>query len=122
MGSHPINLAMRFLLELSALLAMGGWGWQQSEGRVRFVLAVGIPLIAAVLWGAFAVPHDPSRSGTAPIAVPGILRLALELAVFAFANWALYNVGAIKLSWALGIAVTIHYLASYDRILWLIKQ
>jgi hypothetical protein len=122
MGSHPINLAIRFVLELSALLAMGVWGWQQSEGRLRFVLAVGMPLIAAVLWGVFAVPHDPSRSGTAPIAVPGMLRLALELAVFAFATWALYHVGATKLSWTLGIIVTIHYLVSYDRILWLIKQ
>jgi uncharacterized protein DUF2568 len=122
MGSHPINLAIRFLLELSALLAMGVWGWQRSEGSLRFVLALGIPLIAATLWGAFAVPHDPSRSGTAPIAVPGMLRLALELAIFAFATWALYDIGVIKLSWTLGIVVTIHYLASYDRILWLIKQ
>ena len=122
MGSHPINLVIRFLLELSALLALGVWGWQQSEDSLPFVLAVGIPLIAAVLWGVFAVPHDPSRAGTAPIAIPGMLRLALELAVFAFATWALYDIGATKLSWTLGIVVTIHYLASYDRILWLIKQ
>jgi hypothetical protein len=122
MGSHPINLVIRFLLELSALLALGGWGWQQAEGSLRFVLAVTIPLSAAILWGVFAVPHDPSRSGTAPIAVPGMLRLALELAVFGFATWTLYEVGATGLSWMLGIAVTLHYLASYDRILWLIKQ
>jgi hypothetical protein len=29
---------------------------------------------------------------------------------------------AARLSWALGLAVIIHYLASYDRLLWLIKQ
>ena len=51
MGSHPINLAIRFLLELSALLAMGVWGWRQSEGWFRFLLALGIPVIAAVVWG-----------------------------------------------------------------------
>jgi hypothetical protein len=51
MGSHPINLAIRFLLELSALLAMGVWGWRQSEGWLRFVLALGIPIIVAVVWG-----------------------------------------------------------------------
>jgi len=122
MGSHPINLAFRFLFELSALLAMDVWGWQQSEGRLRLVLAVTIPLIAAILWGVFAVPNDPSRSGTAPIAIPGILRLALESAIFAFATWALYDIGAIQLSWILGIAVIIHYVASYDRIVWLIRQ
>lgn len=122
MGSHPINLTIRFLLELSALLAMGAWGWQQGEGSLRLILAVGVPFIAAIVWGMFAVPHDPSRSGKAPIAVAGILRLALELAFFVFAVWVLYQVGATELSWTLGIAVIIHYLASYDRILWLIKQ
>ena len=122
MGSHPINLAIRFLLELAALLAMGVWGWQQQEGWLRLVLAVGVPLIAALLWGLFAVPHDPSRSGKAPIAVPGTVRLALELAIFAFATWALYAAGAVALSWLLGLAVVIHYALSYDRIRWLIAQ
>ena len=122
MGSHPINLAIRFLLELSALLAMGTWGWRQSDGWLRLVLAVGIPLIAAVAWGTLAVPNDPSRSGTAPIVVSGILRLGIELAVFVFATWVLYDLGLTRLSLALGIVVAAHYLASYDRILWLIRQ
>ena len=122
MGSHPINLAVRFLLELSALLAMGVWGWRQSEGWFRFVLALGIPIIVAVVWGTFAVPNDPSRSGAAPIAVPGILRLAIELAVFVLAVWTLYDLGYTRLSWILGIIVAIHYITSYDRILWLIAQ
>jgi hypothetical protein len=122
MGSHPINLAIRFLLELSALLAMGVWGWQQREGWLRYVLALGIPLMAALLWGICAVPRDPSRSGKAPIAVPGLIRLMLELAIFAFAAWALYASSSVALSWILGIAVAIHYLISYDRIRWLIEQ
>jgi hypothetical protein len=122
MGSHPINLALRFLLELAALLAIGVWGWQQGEGWLRFILALGIPIIAAVLWGTFAVPDDPSRSGKAPVAIPGILRLVMELAFFIFAAWALYDGGFIGLGWALGILVMVHYIVSYDRILWLIKR
>jgi hypothetical protein len=122
MGSHPINLAIRFLLELSALAAMGVWGWRQSEGWYRFLLALGIPIIVAVVWGTFAVPNDPSRSGSAPIAVPGILRLTIELAYFTFATWALYDLGFTGLSWTLGIIVVLHYITSYDRILWLITQ
>ena len=122
MGSHPINLTIRFLLEVSALLAMGVWGWRQSEGWLRFLLALGIPIIAAVVWGVFAVPNDPSRSGAAPIAVPGILRLVIELAIFVFAAWALYDLGYTGLSWTLGIIVAVHYLTSYDRIRWLIAQ
>ncbi len=82
MGSHPLNLAVRFLLELAALLSMGVWGWRAGAGWLRFALAALIPIAAAVLWGVFAVPDDPSRSGTAPIAVPGLARLAREAAVF----------------------------------------
>jgi len=74
------------------------------------------------VWGVFAVPNDPSRSGAAPIAVPGMLRLAIEAIIFIFAVWALYDVGFTRLSWALGIIVAIRYLTSYDRILWLIRQ
>ncbi len=34
MGTHPINLAARFFLELVALGAMGyWWGWTLGEGQ-----------------------------------------------------------------------------------------
>ena len=122
MGSHPINLTIRFLLELTSLIVMGLWGWKQSDGWIRFVLVLGIPIIAAAIWGTFAVLNDPSRSGAAPIPVPGILRLAIELVFFAIATWALYDLGYSKLSLALGMIVTIHYIISYDRIIWLINQ
>jgi len=122
MGSHPVNLIIRFLLELSALVAMGVWGWKLSEGWSRWVLAIGIPIVAMALWGTFAVPNDPSRSGTAPVPIPGFLRLTVELGFFAFAAWALYDLGYPRLCWAMGIAVTVHYIISYDRILWLFSQ
>ena len=122
MGSHPINLAVRFLLEVVALLAMAYWGWTQHEGLFRFVWAIGLPVVSAVIWGSFAVPDDPSRSGKAPVPVPGIVRLLLELAFFALATWALVASG---LQWAgalFGVVVVVHYLLSYDRIAWLIRQ
>ncbi len=122
MGSHPINLVVRLLLEVAALLAIGFWGWSQSEGVLRFALAAGLPIIAAVLWGAFAVPDDPSRSGKAPVPIPGILRLMLELVIFACATWALYNAGAIQSSQILGVVVLAHYVLSYDRTRWLVRQ
>ena len=119
MGWNPINLAVRFLLELAALAALGVWGWQQGQGWVRFVLAVGMPLLAAVLWGTFRVPNDP---GPARVAVPGVVRLVLELAIFGSAIWALADIGASSLSWMMGIVVAIHYLVSYDRISWLLRR
>jgi Protein of unknown function (DUF2568) len=83
------------------------------------VLAIAIPLIAAALWGTFRVPNDP---GSAPVAVPGILHLSLELALFAFATWVLYDAGYSRLSAIFGIIVLLHYAISYDRIAWLIRQ
>ena len=64
MGSHPINLAIRFLLELAALFALGLWGWNAYDGGEswqRILLMLGVPIAAALLWGLFAVPDDPSR-------------------------------------------------------------
>ena len=122
MGSHPINLAVRFILEIAGLVALGRWGWNQGEGILRYALALGIPILAAVLWGTFAVPDDPSRSGKAPVPVPGSVRLMLELAFFAAATWSLFMAGPSTWAWIFGIAVLIHYAVSYDRILWLIGR
>ncbi len=122
MGSNPINLAVRFLLEIAGLIAIGYWGWHQGEGFLSIVFAIGLPVIAAALWGTFAVPNDPSRSGKAPVPIPGILRLVLEAAFFGFATWALYDVGTPLLGLILVIVVLFHYAISYDRLLWLAKQ
>ena len=122
MGSHPINLIIRFLLEISALVSAGIWGWKQSDGWLRFLLAIGIPIILAAIWGTFAVPNDPSRSGRTLVATPGIIRIVIELGFFAFATWCLYDIGLTNMSWAFGIIVVLHYIISYDRVRWLISQ
>lgn len=121
MGSHPINLVFRFLLELTALAVFGIWGWQLNDGWTRFVLVLAIPILAAALWGIFAVPNDPSRSGVAPVPVPGFIRLVLELAFFALATYMVYDLGYLNLCAMFGAAVVIHYLLSYDRVLWLLQ-
>lgn len=122
MGSHPLNLAVRFLLEIAALVGMGYWGWTQNDGLWRWVLAIGVPIGAAVLWGTFAVPDDPSRSGNAPVPIPGILRLFLELLFFALATFLLIASQLISVSVTFAIITIIHYAISYDRILWLLNN
>jgi len=101
---------------------MGVWGWSQSDNWLRFVLMLAIPLLAAAIWGIFAVPGDPSRSGNAPVPVPGIVRLILEFAFFAFATRALFQMGYSTVSWTFGIIVILHYVISYDRILFVIRK
>ena len=122
MGSHPINLLFRFLLEIMALFIMGIWGWKQSQGLTAFILALTLPILLAVIWGVFAVPDDPSRSGKAPIATPGIIRLLIELMFFIFSAWALYDMGYTMMSIAFGFSVGLHYIISYDRIKWLLSH
>lgn len=122
MGSNPINLTVRFLLELTALFAMGIWGWKQSDTWIRFLLVIAIPIIAMIIWGTFAVPDDPSRSGQAPVQVPGMVRLLIEWSFFSFAVWIFQDLGLPKLSWWIGSITFIHYAVSYDRIIWLIAR
>jgi hypothetical protein len=122
MSSNPLNLAVRFILEMAGLVALGWWGWNQGEGVPRFLLVLGIPLVAAALWGTLAVPDDPSRSGEAPVPVPGVVRLGLELAFFAAATGSLFATGLTPLAWLYGGAALIHYVVSYDRIAWLIGR
>ena len=122
MGSHPINLLFRFLLELMALFIMALWGWRQSQGLTAFLLALTLPILLAVIWGVFAVPDDPSRSGKAPIATPGIIRLLIELGFFIFSTWALYNMGYTIMIIGFGLSVGLHYAISYDRIMWLLSR
>lgn len=118
MAQHPLNLAVRFLLELTALAALGYGGWHRGQGAMKTVLAILLPLLAAALWGVFRVPGDP---GPAPVAVPGIVRLLLEAAFFGAAVWILSPI-APKVAGAFGLAVILHYALSCDRILWLLKR
>ena len=122
MGSHPINLAVRFLLEIVGLIALAWVGWQYGEETYKYLLAIGFPLVAALLWGVFAVPDDPSRSGAAVIAIPGIVRLMLETAFFAAATWSLFAVEATSFAWIYAVILVTHYAVSYRRVLWLIQQ
>lgn len=121
MAYHPLNLAVRFLLEIGALVAIGYWGFDQHSGIWRFLLGLGLPLVAAAAWGVFAVPGDRSRSGSAPVPVPGWVRLFLELAFFGLAAWALYDTGRPLLALILAGVTAVHYAVSYDRVAWLLR-
>ncbi len=122
MGTNPINLALRFILEIIALVVFGYWGSSLSEGFLRIILTISFPLIAAALWGTFAVLNDPSRSGKAPFPVSGFIRLILEIAFFALATIALFLIGSQTYAQIFGAVAIFHYLLSYDRIAWLLRQ
>ena len=122
MSKHPLNLALRFLLELAAIVAFGAWGYSLTEGGTKIFLAILFPLLFAVLWSVFAVQGDPSRSGKTVVQTPGPVRLILELALFAAATWMLFDLGHTLPFIIYGVVVILHYAFSYDRLAWLLKQ
>ncbi|MBB6413201.1 hypothetical protein HNQ71_005897 [Mesorhizobium sangaii] len=122
MGNAWWNLTLRFLLELAALLGLGLAGWGLSDGLWRWILAVALPLIAAALWGTFAVLDDPSRSGRAPVPVPGAVRLALELTILFGGAAGFYVAGYTTAGIIVALLIVISYAFSLDRLSWLLKQ
>ena len=122
MSKHPLNQALRFLLELVAIVTFGFWGYSLSPGGFRILLAITFPLLFAILWGVFAVRGDPSRSGKTVINTPGILRLLLELILFGAAAGMMLDLDYSMIALIFGSAAVIHYFNSLDRIGWLLKQ
>ena len=114
MSKHPVNLLIKFLMEIAALVITGMWGWHCTANWERYLLAIALPATAATIWGIFRIPNDPNP---APVEVPGVVRLAYELFLFGFSTWALYNMGYVTQSYIMGGVTIINYIASYDRTL-----
>ena len=70
----PLNLGLRFVLELCMLVALGIWGFSENV-----VLGIAAPLAAAVVWGLWIAPKATRR-------LRDPLRLALELLLFGAAG------------------------------------
>lgn len=94
------NYLLSFLLELAMLFAFGYFGFHSgSSGLVKWSLALGIPLLVAVLWGLFFAPNAKRRFSV----LPGVL---LSLGLFLLAAWGLWQTGQPVAAWMLaGVAV-----------------
>jgi uncharacterized protein DUF2568 len=92
---RPLNLALKFLLELAALAAFGLWGASIASGPLAVLLAITLPVAVAAGWGTFAAPRARRR-------LPLRLRAPFELAVFGLAALALWQAGS--LAWAAAFA------------------
>ena len=118
----PANLALRFVLELAALVGIGALVWHLGEGIVAWIGVIAAPLAAGAAWGTFNVADDPSRSGKAPVAVPGWIRLVLEVAVLVGGAIGIAVAWSCPAGIVLGALVALHYVASYRRVAWLTRQ
>jgi hypothetical protein len=80
------NLLLAFLVELVALGIFAWWGWDTGGTTlVRWLLAIGLPAVTAVVWGLFAAP-------TATRGTPAV-RWIVKVLVFGLAGAALWSLG-----------------------------
>ncbi|MGA5702671.1 DUF2568 domain-containing protein [Peterkaempfera bronchialis] len=86
-AATALSLALRFLLELCALAALGYGGYGLGGPLpLRIALAAVLPSAAALLWGRYAAPRAPVRRSPAAW-------LATQLAVMGAAVAALAATG-----------------------------
>ena len=114
------NEVLRFLLEMAALFALGYAGWNLvDDALVSVVLATALPLLGATVWGVFRVDGDPK---VAPIPVPGVVRLCIEVDVFTSAVVLLAVVGQAVTAGILAALVVGHYVWGHQRVRWLVRH
>ena len=112
----------RFALEVIAIIFVGIWGSTFIAGWPSFYVGLGCSFLFMLIWGLFNVPGDPSRSGKAPIAVPGKLRLIIELLLFLWAALALTKTVGLSYGMLFLIAVIAHNIHIKERTFWIWKN
>jgi hypothetical protein len=102
-----INLALAFLLELCMLAALGYWGFTLDQGlAIRVGTGLGVPILAAVIWGVWMAPRAPNR-----LLKP--LHLIVELIIFGLAIAALYAAGRTQLALLFGLVYAMNVILRY---------
>ena len=102
---RAFQLVLRFVLELCALAALAYAGWQTTDQVwLRVLAAVGLPVVAAVVWGRWVAPK-------ASHPIPEPLRLVPEWVVFGSAAVALAVTGHVNLAAVLAVLAAANRLA-----------
>lgn len=110
-GGYPAlkiaNLALRFTLELCALAAFGYWGAHVGVTiGAKASLAIGLPIVGALFWGAFVSPKARFVGSRA-------VRLLLGLGVFVLAAVAMGSMGRTTWGWTFGATALVNSVLTY---------
>ena len=97
-----LNSALAFFLELAMLIAFGYWGFHGERSTLlKWLLGIGIPLLAIVLWGFFFAPNAAHRLNM----IAGTLLSSL---LFLIAAAALYQTGHTVLGLTMAVIVIVN--------------
>lgn len=114
MEGITIGDGLHFGLELCAMTALAVWGFRSGDSVLtKAALGIGVPLIAATLWGVFRVPNDP---GPATVAIAGWLRLILEIGILGLSVGSLFALQKNGLAAAFATLIVLDYLLQINRI------
>lgn len=110
-----LNVALRALMELGIIVALGYWGYKTGNSlAMRLLLGIGAPLTGFGFWGLV----DFRQAGS--LAEP--LRLIQELLISGLAVLAWYIAGAHVWSWTLALISIVHHILVYTLGGTLLKQ
>jgi hypothetical protein len=96
-----INLLFVFLVELGMLVSFGYAGFQSGKNVViKYLLAIVLPLIAAIIWAIFEAPRSQHR-------LQQPYRTILALLLFLSAAFFLYRTGKTEMAILFAIAAVV---------------
>lgn len=119
---HPINLALRFGLEIVALYAMSSRVYAMYSSPENWFYAILSAVLAGAIWTIFKVPGDKSSNGKAIVPINGVLRFLIEFSFFFVAVFLLIVDESYSFAGIFGFFIFMHYLTSLDRFVWLLKN
>lgn len=115
-----LQALIRFALELSAIAGLAYAGWSLVDNTVvRWIAAIGLPLLGALIWAVFRAPNDHSAGKPPIVPVPGQIRLAIEVALFVVSAYGIWISGSRAAAETLLTFAALHYLLTWKRVRWL---
>ncbi len=97
-----LNLAVRFLLELCMLAAVGYWGFSAHSGwALKIIFGIGLPILLIVIWGLLLAPK-------AVYPLHGIPHILLSLILLGSGAAALFAAGRAGLGWVYAIVLVVN--------------
>lgn len=101
------NAILAFFLELGVLAALGYWGFYTGQNiPVKFVLGIGAPVIAIVVWGFFGAPLSKTK-------LKGVPFLILRILFFGSAVLALLAAHQSVLALVFGLLTALYLIIVY---------
>jgi hypothetical protein len=105
-----------FLIEVVGLIGIGRRGWDLGGSTgTRLMLAAAFVLVASGVWTLFRTRGFVPSGGEPVVAIPGPVRVLIEVGFYVFGAWGLWVSGWEVAAVVFAISVVIVIIALRDR-------